>query len=649
MPMFSKNRFTVSSQTKTQPHKQNDKKRILPRVLAGFFVLLFCGGLFFGESSFAQAASKKGYEAMQVSMTGGGILKMKPRETKQVTMQFQNRGPNVWVNSGEEFVSVYTYGPKYRISDFENGWLHSDQPSALKESSVAVGSIGTITFTLTAPSKTGTYKETFALAAEDVTWIPGGEFTLTIEVSECTTSCASSTTSTPTSSSLSTNIASPLINGLSATIQTRSPASITAGPGDTVDYKVKILNSGTKSWTIREVRTLDMHVASSMTLASMETRHGSWMATNRVAFNKTDIVDPGESDTFRFKFTAPTKKGAYTVRYRLAVDDTILPDFYIDIPVDVTTGSPQAKESEVIVEESEVINEIEEPIMRIGVLIVDDETQQQVIISCDHPWNLTNGDGKVLEEMDAGKSVTAFYKKGSYTYNAGKGAIKSSSYLRFVPKDENAICIIENFDRRVTRGTAHADNTFRDILELRYNSTKDRTWVINELPIEEYLYGIAETSNDSHAEFQKTLVTIARTYALYHWERGTKHASEFFHMTAYSGDQVYKGYGYEQRIPRVVEAVKETRGTTVTYEGKTAITPYFSRSNGQTYDWSEVWGGNVPWVKGVACPCDIGKTQWGHGVGLSASEALCQAKNGKYWEDILHYFYTGIDLSKRWE
>jgi len=51
----------------------------------------------------------------------------------------------------------------------------------------------------------------------------------------------------------------------------------------------------------------------------------------------------------------------------------------------------------------------------------------------------------------------------------------------------------------------------------------------------------------------------------------------------------------------------------------------------------------------VACPCDIGKTQWGHGVGLSASEALCQAKNGKYWEDILHYFYTGIDLSKRWE
>ncbi len=647
MPMFSKNRLAVSSQTKIQIHKKNDKKRILPRVLAGFFILLFCGGIFFIDSFPVQAASKKGYEALQVSMTSGSVFKMKSRETKQVTIQFQNKGPNTWVNNGEAFVSVYTYGPKYRTSDFENGWLHSDQPAALKESSVGVGKIGTITFALTAPSKTGVYKETFALAAEDVTWIPGGEFTFTIDVRETVSSSAP--TPTPTSTSPSISTASPLINGLSATLQTRTPASVKTGPGDVVDYKVKILNSGTKSWTIREIRTLDMRVASSVTLASMETRHGSWMATNRVALNKIDIVDPGESDTFRFKFTTPTKEGAYTVRYRLAADDTILPDFYIDIPVDVTTGSPQAKESEVIVEEEQIIDEIEEPVMRIGVLIVDDETQQQVIISCDHLWDLTDGEGKVLEEMGAEKSVTAFYKKGLYTYNAGKGAISSSSYLRFVPKDDEAICTIENFDRRVTRGTAHADNTFRDILELRYNSTKDRTWVINELPIEEYLYGIAETSNDSHTEFQKTLVTIARTYALYHWERGTKHAKEFFHMTAYSGDQVYKGYGYEQRIPRVVEAVKETRGITVTYEGKTAITPYFSRSNGQTYDWSEVWGGNVPWVKGVACPCDKGKTQWGHGVGLSASEALCQAKNGKFWEDILHYFYTGVDLTKRWE
>jgi len=646
MFMFERKYLRTLFFTMTKTSVKNRLKKILPGILAGFLFFFFCGGIFFAESPTAFAAPKKGYEAIQVMMTGGGTLKMKPRETKQVSVQFQNKGPNTWTNSGDGFVSVYTYNPKYRMSDFENGWLHSDQPAALTESSVVAGKTGMITFTLTAPAKIGTYKETFALAAEDIAWIPGGEFTFTIEVSDCTTTCSSSTTTTASST---VGKASPLTGGLSATIETRTPTAVTANPGEVVDYKVKILNSGTKAWTIREVRTLDMRVASSITLASMETLHGSWVSTNRVALNKADTIDPGESDTFRFKFTAPAKVGSYTVRYRLAVDDAVLPDFYIDIPVDVTTGAPQAKDSEVIVEEDQITNEIEEPVIRIGVLIIDDETQQQTVISCDHPWDLTDGSGKVLKEMDAGKNVTAFYKNGLYSYNTGGGVKTTASYLRFVPRDEDVVCTIENFDRRATRGAAYPDNTFRDILELRYNNSEDRTWVINELPIEEYLYGIAETSNDSHAEFQKTLVTIARTYALYHWERGTKHADEFFHMTAYAGDQVYKGYGYESRSPRIVQAVEDTRGITVTYEGKTAITPYFSRSNGQTYDWSEVWGGNVPWVKGVSCPCDAGKTQWGHGVGLSASEALCQAKNGKAWDDILHYFYQGIELTKRWK
>jgi stage II sporulation protein D len=207
---------------------------------------------------------------------------------------------------------------------------------------------------------------------------------------------------------------------------------------------------------------------------------------------------------------------------------------------------------------------------------------------------------------------------------------------------------VENFDRTRTRDAAYPDNQFRNILELRYNSAKDRTWLINELSVETYLKGLGETSNISHLEFQKTLVTVARTYALYHFERATKHDDEYFHMTAYADDQVYRGYGQEKRSPRIVQSVEDTRGVVVTYDGKTAITPYFSRSDGRTRDWGEVWYGEVPWLKGVPAPCDKGKTLWGHGVGLSASEALCQANNGKEWKDILHYFYTGVDLMKRW-
>ncbi|MEK7113282.1 MAG: hypothetical protein AAB873_00475, partial [Patescibacteria group bacterium] len=35
---------------------------------------------------------------------------------------------------------------------------------------------------------------------------------------------------------------------------------------------------------------------------------------------------------------------------------------------------------------------ISEPVMRIGVLIVDQETDWQVEIQCDSPWNLVDGE-----------------------------------------------------------------------------------------------------------------------------------------------------------------------------------------------------------------------------------------------------------------
>ena len=102
------------------------------------------------------------------------------------------------------------------------------------------------------------------------------------------------------------------------------------------------------------------------------------------------------------------------------------------------------------------------------------------------------------------------------------------------------------------------------------------------------IWGLAETSNASPLEFQKVLATAARTYALYHYYRGldfglteasTKHANEHFHVDA-TYDQVYRGYNSEIRMPRLAQAVQETRGMIVTYNHELAITPYFSRSDG---------------------------------------------------------------------
>jgi peptidoglycan hydrolase-like amidase len=33
---------------------------------------------------------------------------------------------------------------------------------------------------------------------------------------------------------------------------------------------------------------------------------------------------------------------------------------------------------------------------------------------------------------------------------------------------------------------------------------------------------------------------------------------------------------------------------------------------------------------------------------MSASGALCMAKDGKDWKTILKYFYTGVEVNQKW-
>jgi hypothetical protein len=641
----------------------NFSMKLFPAILAGFFIaLISLTSLPLLGATDAHAESRRGYEALPVTMTGGGSLTMTPGENKTVTIQFQNLGPYDWSNESDAYISIYTYDPRYRISSFEAAdWDRRSQPTKLIESSVQVGEVGTIQFTLTAPQTIGSYSETFYLTAEETTFIPGGLFTFDITVTEEEKGLTADApgVSAPAieeveeevetetqSDTLKDGEASPVSSeGLSATVLLRSHKELSVKAGEEIEYTVGIKNSGTVAWDSREVKTYDFSTAS---IKSSGTMHNSWKSSSVLLAKSNKVIEPGKLDFLTFTFNAPSTKGSHTVRYKLAVNNSTIPNFYIDIPIDVTTGSAEAHESDL--EEGVTLGDvIEEPILRIGVLIVDEETSDQVVVTCDSDWELRDGMGNLLAEMEKNEEATAFYKKDLYWYNAGESLETTEYYIRFVPKEDTAVCEVTNFDRRATRNAGYPDNTFRDALELRYNDYKDRTWLINELPMEEYLYGLAETSNISHSEYQKALVTVARTYATYHWERATKYKNEYFHMSSYSWDQVYNGEGHEERSPRIVEAVENTRGVTVTYEGATAITPYFSRSDGRTRDWSDVWGGTVPWCQSVEVPGDVGKTLWGHGVGLSASGALSMANDGSTYQEILTHFYQGIDLAKRWE
>lgn len=572
----------------------------------------------------------------RVSTTGGGTITMAPDEIKNITVTFQNTGSTTWKNDGPGYISLYTYTPKYRTSSFDPGtWLSASQVKRLAEASVAPKGTGTISFQLHAPKTEGTYTEGFNLASEGTAWIAGGEFTLNITVKK------PSVTSTTSGSTAKTETTANSTAGYTASLVTQTANSLKVKAGKTVAFTAMFKNTGTNTWTSYGLKAPDVSLASTSTPSFA---HSSWSG-NQIALITNQAVKPNDAVAVQFVFTAPKTNGTHTARFQLTANDISVPDAFVEIPVTVTGGAPEALNAPVI--EEDTATYIDEPIIRVGILIIDEETENEVYItSYESDFELRNTDGALLGSYDKGEKVRAAYENGRYVY--GDDQQRSSSPLRFVPANDHAVMTVANFDARVTRSSSRANNTYRNVLEIRYNETYERTWVINELKMEYYLRGLAETSNISHMEFQKALLTAARTYAFYHWQRATKHKAEGYHVDAYL-DQVYRGYSQEEITPRITEAVEATRGQVVTYHGDTAITAYFSRSDGRTRDWSEVWGGDVPWSKGVSVPCDAGKTLWGHGVGLSASGALCMANNGDSWDYILKYFYTGIDLNKKWK
>lgn len=582
-------------------------------------------------------------DAAKLLISSGAVFDLQPGEKKTYTVGFKNVGSETWTRDGANFVSIYTWNPKYRASRMHDpSWLGESQPARLREARVAPGGVGFVSFTLRGAGTPGTYVETFHLAVEDLRWIPGGEFTVTVRVGGGGPAPAAA----PSAPSVAPAPAAPAA-GLSAQRLIQSSKELVfARGGDETRFRVLMRNNGSASWDGHEVVAGSPGVA----IASSDFQAPSW-SSGSIAMASGSRTAPGGTAMLDFTIKAPQRKGRYVAAFHLQVDGREVPGGAFDIPVTVTDDGPNAKPlappPTVPAQPAPPSSSAGEPTLRVGVLIVDEETDWHVVLKNPAGFDVVAGGTTVATVPGAGQA-SAGYQGGAYWYDTGEGRRPSGASLRFVPKAAGSVFTVTNFDRRVTRGAGYADNTFRDVLELRWNPTHERTWLINELPMESYLRGLAETSNISHLEFQKALITAARTYAYYHWERGTKHASEFYHVDAYY-DQVYKGYGQEERTPRLTQSVEATRGQIVTYEDRTAITPYFSRSDGRTRDWEEVWRSDpVPWLRGVSVPCDVGKELWGHGVGMSASGALCMANDGKPWDEIVRYFYTGITLTKKW-
>lgn len=130
---------------------------------------------------------------------------------------------------------------------------------------------------------------------------------------------------------------------------------------------------------------------------------------------------------------------------------------------------------------------------------------------------------------------------------------------------------------------------------------QDGIEVINVLDVEAYLRGVvpAEMSASWPMAALKAQAVAARSYAL-----SLIGAHGDYDLCADVSCQVYAGMDAER--PRSDEAVRETDGIVVTYDGAIARTYYFADSGGVTASSSEVWGTPVPYL--VARPDAVSPT-----------------------------------------
>lgn len=182
---------------------------------------------------------------------------------------------------------------------------------------------------------------------------------------------------------------------------------------------------------------------------------------------------------------------------------------------------------------------------------------------------------------------------------------------------------------------------YRGIIEIR-RTPSGRLTAINELDLEEYLYGVLkmEVNPSWPAEALKAQAVAARTLAVYSLGR---FRSEGYDLRATTESQVYGGISAED--PLTTAAVEATRGEIMTFGGGPIFAAYHSDSGGFTEDSERVWGGRYAYLKGVPDPFTAA-APWSVRIEVGAFEGLLR-RAGKMVGDVTAVEVAGVTPSGR--
>lgn len=134
---------------------------------------------------------------------------------------------------------------------------------------------------------------------------------------------------------------------------------------------------------------------------------------------------------------------------------------------------------------------------------------------------------------------------------------------------------------------------------------------IKELNLEDYIIGVvaAEMPATFEIEALKSQAVAARTFAIYKQE----HRKEAYDVIKGVSDQAYNSIeemqlkwqnNFEENYNKIKDAVQNTKGEILTYEGQTIESFYFAMSNGYTEKCESVFQESLPYIESVESSWD---------------------------------------------
>lgn len=154
----------------------------------------------------------------------------------------------------------------------------------------------------------------------------------------------------------------------------------------------------------------------------------------------------------------------------------------------------------------------------------------------------------------------------------------------------------------------------------------ERGSVVN-MPLEEYLTGVvlSEMPADFHAEALRAQAVVARTYVMRREEKG-KHDEAVVCVEPsccqgyISPDDYILAGGTAGSVEKAEQAVDDTDGQVLTYEGELIDATYFSCSGGSTEAAVAVWGTDVPYLQSVSSPGEENAAHYTDQITMTAGE-----------------------------